>query len=371
VKAPALAEDVGAEPWIIVQSSGTTGTPKSIPHTHDRALLYSCVPQVQSDAANLDRMLVFASPHLAMSMNAILCQLVNGNTLVLASNREPQNFFEIVERDRPTHLLTSTGTAVRLVAYAAQSLPDSRRRCESLQGISIAGSPASSSLCFQIAQYIGPDLEITYGSSEAGRVAKATAETLALHPQSAGRLHEWVDVEVVDDEGRVVPAGESGVLRVKTPYLVTGYLGDPETSEKAFRDGWYYPGDTGSVDAAGYLTLTGRVDELLNLGGNKIDPFTIEAVLDSQPGIEESAVLSVPTPGGAAILVAMVVASRPWDEAAIKQACTERLGRHRTPARILAAKSIPRNAGGKVMRKEAAEMLAKQLEDAEGPSTVH
>jgi acyl-coenzyme A synthetase/AMP-(fatty) acid ligase len=152
---------------------------------------------------------------------------------------------------------------------------------------------------------------------------------------------------------------------------VSGYLGDPDATERAFRDGWFYPGDTGSLDNAGYLTLTGRVDERLNLGGNKIDPIAIEAVLDAQPGIEESAVVAVQPKAGRPVLVAVVVAAAPIDEAVLKKMCGERLGVHCVPARIVMAQSIPRNSGGKIMRKEIADMLALRAREQDSSDTVH
>jgi long-chain acyl-CoA synthetase len=355
---PEIAMDVGGAPWLIALSSGTTGTPKSIPQTHDRAVLTACLPTTVSPSADLSRVLVFAAANLSMAMNAILHQLISGRTVVLASVLTPENFFAVVERDRPTHVKTSAGNAKGLVAYAAESLPDSRERCKSVRGMNIAGSAASPTLRARIEQYICSGLEVNYGGSEVGRVAQATKETLAARAGSAGRLRPWVRVEAVDDSGRPLPAGQPGVLRVKSALLVSGYVGDVQATARAFRDGWFYPGDTGSVDDAGYLTLTGRVDEVLNIGGNKIDPFTIEAVLDAQPGIRESAVLAVPAKDGTPVLVAVVVAPGPVDEAALKQVCEERLGRSRVPARIVTAKNIARNAGGKIMRREMAARLA-------------
>lgn len=357
VTVPPVAQDVGDEPWIIALSSGTTGTPKSIPQTHDRAILTSCLPTTVLPTADLGRVLLFAGPNLSIAMGGILHQLIGGHTAILCSDLNARNFFETVERDRPTHVKTTTGNANGLVAYAAQSLPHSREKCESLQGINVGGSPVSASLRAGIEKYVCPNLEINYGGSEVNRIAQATAETFAAHPGSAGRLRPWVDAQTVDDQGRPLPPGERGVLRVRSPLLVSGYVGDPQTTARAFQGGWFYPGDTGVIDEAGYLTLSGRVDELLNLGGNKVDPFTIEAILDAQPGVEESAAVAVQAKNGSMVLVAVVVASGPIDEAALRDACARRLRPSSVPARIVTAKRLIRNPGGKIMRKEMAAAL--------------
>jgi acyl-CoA synthetase (AMP-forming)/AMP-acid ligase II len=369
IEIPSVANDVGAEPWIIALSSGTTGTPKSIPQTHDRAILTACLPTTVSPAADLSRVLVFAGASLSMAMNAILYQLIGGRTAVLTSALTPENFFTVVERDQPTHVKTSAGNAGGLVIHAAQSLADSREKCRSVRGMNIAGSAASPILRAQLEKYICPNLEINYGGSEVGRVAQATAETLAARPASAGRLRPWVEMQVVDSEDRPVPAGQFGILRVRSPLLVSGYIGDPQATARAFRDGWFYSGDTGQVDSAGYLNLAGRVDDLLNLGGTKIDPFTIEAVLDAQPGVQESAVLSVQSKQDVAVLVAVVVPNGSFDEAALRQVCGERLGVHCVPARIVTAKSIARNPAGKIMRKEMAARLQSGPRPSAGSPT--
>jgi long-chain acyl-CoA synthetase len=343
---------------VIALSSGTTGTPKSIPQTHDRAILTACLPTTVLPTADLSRVLVFAGANLSVAMGGILHQLIGGRTAVLCSDLAAQNFYETVARDRPTHVKTTTGNANQLVAHAAKSLPDSREKCQSLQGINVGGSPVSPSLRAGIEKYICANLEINYGGSEVNRIAQATAETFAAQPQSAGRVRPWVDIQTVDEDGTQLPAGERGVLRVRSPLLVTGYVADPQTTARAFQDGWFYPGDTGVVDEAGYLTLSGRVDDLLNLGGNKVDPFTIESILDAQPGVEESAALAVQAKDGSMVLVAVVVAAGPIDVAALRGACAQRLRPSSVPSRIVTAKRLIRNPGGKIMRKEMAKVLA-------------
>jgi acyl-coenzyme A synthetase/AMP-(fatty) acid ligase len=245
------------------------------------------------------------------------------------------------------------------VAYAAASKPDSLAACKSVRLVKIAGSAASPALRAQIAQYICPNIQVIYGSSEGAHIAEANAQTFAAQPAAAGRLYPWVEMEAVDAHGQALPAGQAGMLRLRTPVLVSGYVDDPQATARAFRDGWYYPGDTGQVDAAGYLTLTGRVDELINVGGNKIDPGIIEAVLDAQPGVQESVVVAVPGEQGVPVLIGMVVTSGPFDEEALKKACLDKLGAKYVPRRIRRAEGLPRNAGGKIMRREITERVAQ------------
>ena len=220
-------------------------------------------------------------------------QLYRGETVVLTQASRPEAFFASVQRDQPTRVVTTTGNASSLVAYAAKNLPESPKICDSIKSIMVAGSFVSPALREGIVNRICPRLEVDYGSTETGSLAMSTPETYVLRPKSVGRLNAWVHAEAVDENDQPLPLGQSGVLRFKSPLLTKGYLDDEQATARAFRNGWFYPGDTGSVGVAGYLFLRGRVDHTINLGGNKIDLRLIEQFLDDQPEIIESAVVPV------------------------------------------------------------------------------
>lgn len=127
---------------------------------------------------------------------------------------------------------------------------------------------------------------------------------------------------------------------------------------RAFRGGWYYSGDVGSVNNAGYLFLAGRQDDLINLGGNKLDPVGIEAVINALPGVIESAVVAVVAANDRPTVVA---AREPVDPKVIRQACLDQLGRQAVPQAVVFTPALPRNGGGKIMRPEAAEMARRAM----------
>jgi acyl-coenzyme A synthetase/AMP-(fatty) acid ligase len=162
---------------------------------------------------------------------------------------------------------------------------------------------------------------------------------------------------VVDENDQPVPPGQTGILRFRSPLQTAGYLDDERATAQAFRDGWFYPGDTGSVGAAGYLFLSSRVDDTINVGGNKIDPRLIEELLDEQPEITESAVVAVTRDTGVPVLVAAVEAQGPFDADALKRLCQERLGKVYTPSAIVQVDALPRNESGKVMRSALATAI--------------
>lgn len=354
-----VASDVDGAPWLIALSSGTTGTPKSVPLTHSRSLLDSALrrPTVSDHAAVV---FVFTGLSIFMGIGNVLHTLLTGATLVLSSSANPGQFFEVVKRDRPTRVVTSTGTAMALVSHATLHLPQSLAQCASVQVIAVAGSAVSPALREGIAQRICPQIEINYGSTEAGALAQADMSILASHPRWAGRLHFWVQGEAVDEHDQPLAPGRAGILRFKAPTLAGGYLHDDEANAKVFRSGWYYPGDTGSVDQAGYLRLAGRVDDLLNLGGRKVDPVAIEQVLNSHPAIMESAVVAKPHESAGMNLLVAVVVLRPGAEVAVSELrrwSQQRLGPHKAPDRVVITQDLPKNEGGKLMRAEVAAAL--------------
>ena len=145
--------------------------------------------------------------------------------------------------------------------------------------------------------------------------------------------------------------------------MTTGLVLEQATA-RVFRNGWFYPGDTGSVSVAGYLFLSGRIDHVVNLGGNKIDPRLIEELLGEQPQIIGSAVVAVNLDTGIPVLVAAVEALAPFDSEALKRLCHKRLGRRYMPHAIVQVDALPRNETGKVMRSALAARIKISTKDA-------
>ena len=164
------------------------------------------------------------------------------------------------------------------------------------------------------------------------------------------------DVEVVDEGGAARPLGSEGLLRVKSSFAVDRYFDDPATSAAVFRDGWFYPGDIGALGPDGVLRLAGRYDTLMNLGGEKISPEAIEAVIASLGGISECAVFAAPNELGNKEAIAIVVANGPIDEMLLRSQGAEQLGQF-MPAKLIRADRLPRNPMGKVDRSKLASLL--------------
>src|SRR6185436_651585 len=138
---------------------------------------------------------------------------------------------------------------------------------------------------------------------ETGLTALGDPQLRRTRPDVTGRLAPWIEAQAVDESDRPLPDGEGGILRYRSPHFVREYYDDPEASARAFRGGWFYPGDIGTV-AGRLLTLHSRVDDVINLGGLKVNPNSVEAVLVQHPGVAEAGVFATARANGTARLTA-------------------------------------------------------------------
>jgi acyl-CoA synthetase (AMP-forming)/AMP-acid ligase II len=182
------------------------------------------------------------------------------------------------------------------------------------------------------------------------------------HPGGAGYPYPGVEIQAVGPDDRPLPPGPVGAIRMRSANAVDGYWGDAQTSAKYFRDGWFYPGDMGSVSAGGLVMLTGREAEIINAGGVKVSPRSIEDAVLTNPDVSEAAAFTMQDEAGLQqIWVAVVLhEGKSVDTAALSASCVKQLGAQRAPKSVLVLKQLPRNANGKVLR----DQLIKQATSA-------
>jgi acyl-CoA synthetase (AMP-forming)/AMP-acid ligase II len=180
------------------------------------------------------------------------------------------------------------------------------------------------------------------GERRAGSVGRATGTELAI----------------LDDAWRPLPAGAVGEVCVRGPGVVDSYRANPEATAASFRDGWFRTGDSGTLAPDGYLTLAGRIKELINRGGEKISPPEVEDVLLSHPEVVEAVAYAMPDAKYGEAVAAAVVARTALTEADLRAHCDGRLAAFKVPARIHVVDAIPKGPTGKVQRRLLAEQLA-------------
>jgi acyl-CoA synthetase (AMP-forming)/AMP-acid ligase II len=168
-----------------------------------------------------------------------------------------------------------------------------------------------------------------------------------------------VRIGIMDDAGRLLATGERGEVVIQGPNVVSGYENNPEANAKSFTNGWFRTGDQGFLDEDGYLSLTGRLKELINRGGEKIGPREIDEVLLSHPAVAEAVCFGIPHPAWGEEVAAAVVLKDATNEAEILAFCKERLAEFKRPKRIYITKAIPRTATGKIQRGVVAKAFAQ------------
>ena len=205
-----------------------------------------------------------------------------------------------------------------------------------------------------------PDVMIVYGATESGRSTVGPAALVETHPGAVGYPVPGVEIEFVDPNGRPVAEGELGEVRIKSDRGAQGYLGDPEASAAAFRDGFFYPGDLGRRLPDGGLVIEGRIDDRMNIGGIKLLPNVVEDAAMDHPGVRDAAAFALPDAAGQdQCWLAVVLADGVTRESLV--AHLERSGDRLPTLRFAWAEAIPRNAMGKIERAALREQVLAAL----------
>ncbi|HEU6444889.1 MAG TPA: AMP-binding protein [Gaiellaceae bacterium] len=187
-----------------------------------------------------------------------------------------------------------------------------------------------------------------YGSSETGAVTTHVPSEVLRRPGSVGRPMDGVRAIVADLDGREVPPGEEGEVVVESGAVAGGYVLGAPSGRSPFRAGAFWTGDVGWMDEDGFLTVLGRRDALINVGGLKVSPAEVAGTLEQHPAVREAAVVGVPDGRGDELPYAVVALSQPADEAELLAFCRAALAEYKVPRRIEVRDELPRTAAGKV-----------------------
>ncbi len=332
----------------IFGTSGTTGAPKFVPASHDliaRRVLGKFVALGERDDVHI----CAAGLGGAMGFHDALRTFFAGGTLVFS---DPEQVETAIRRHGVNSLLIAPGALRTLVAR----LRDEDGPLPSLVEVESTGGALPRPLLEAAQRRLCRRIVEVYGATEAHVVASAPADCAAKPSGALGLIHPGVRVEAVDAQGKALPPGETGVLRIGGPFVADGYLG--RSDDDPFRDGWFTTSDLGSVSADGWLTLAGRSNEVINVGGIKVSPGMVEDVLLALPAVRDAAAFGVPDALGVAQVWAAVVLEPGADMAPIADACKAKLGA-RAPRFLVPMEALPRNANGKILRVELTALARK------------
>jgi len=206
------------------------------------------------------------------------------------------------------------------------------------------------------ATFAAPVLE-SYGMTEASHQMASNPLPPAARKAGSVGVGVGVDVGIMDDAGTILPQGQRGEVVVRGGNVVDGYENNPEANATAFTGGWFRTGDQGYLDEDGYLTLTGRLKELINRGGEKISPLEIDDVLLRHAAVAEALVFAVPHKALGEDIHAAVVLRAAASEQELREHCARSLADFKVPRQIHILDALPRGATGKLQRINMAKTL--------------
>jgi acyl-coenzyme A synthetase/AMP-(fatty) acid ligase len=331
---PAAAEQIAR----VVRTSGTTGRPKAMPMTRatQQLRIARTMERVAADILPNPRFLCLYNLSVGPICARVLGILQYGGTVLFAAGDQAD---ALLAEGRANYAVFAVGDIARLVESAERPPYPSAPRIE------VFGAAVSPALRHRVRERLNARVSNKYSSNETNPVA-------IMGDDNVGTLCQGVEVRIVDEDGREVAAGESGIIRVRSETMVHGYFDDPALTAASFIDGWFQTGDVGLIPAPGRLLILGRADGMLNIGGVKVPPAPIEAEIRRIDGVRDAVVMSIRSRNEIGVLLAAIetaVIPPPLDT---MQSAGEILAHHVGAFTIMPVPALPRTSSGKVRRDE-------------------
>ena len=343
---------------LILHTSGSTGRPKRVPlshanlsiSAHNVAATYALTP----DDVSLCVMPLF---HVHGLVASTLATLATGGTVVVPNKFSPLSFWRVAKEYGATWY-SAVPTIHQLLLARVEAGAAKPAGAEKLRFIRSCSASLPPQVMHDLEAAFGAPVLEAYGMTEAAhQMASNPLPPSARKPGAVGPGTN-VGISIRDANGQVLPSGERGEVCILGPNVVTGYENNPEANATAFFDGWFRTGDQGFLDDNGYLTLVGRLKELINRGGEKISPREIDEVLLAHPAVGEAVCFGVPHKMWGEEVEAAVTLKDTISEADLLAYCKEKLSDFKRPKQIHITETIPRTATGKIQRRIVAQAFA-------------
>ena len=338
-------------PKIVIQTSGTTGTPKGASRDASASGLAALASLLSAVPYRRDDVIVCPAPLFhSFGLATFTFGTAIGATLVLPPRFDAEEVLRLIEE----HSATAVSLVPVMIRRIVQ-LPDEVKRRYDLSSLRIvlaSGSAISQDLKKAATELFGEVLYDLYGSTEAGWVAIATPEDIKKNPKSLGKPTAGIEVAVFSPEGDKLPPGETGELYIKSNYMFEGYTSG-ETKDE--RDGFMSIGDLGRLDDEGYLYIESRSDDMVIIGGENVYPIEVEDAIESLDGVNEVTVLGIDDDEYGHVLAAFVVGDVTEDS--VIAACKEELASYKVPKKVKVVDELPRTSTGKVLKRELVDQL--------------
>ncbi|WP_419926997.1 class I adenylate-forming enzyme family protein [Candidatus Poriferisocius sp.] len=347
------AVDLDWEPTeaVLVFSSGTTGMPKAVRHTHASLSAAVIIWGSVLGLTNDDRFQIATPPFHILGLLNLLSSVWAGSSVRLHPRFDLDAVLTAIENDRITLEM-----AVAPIAMAMANHPDLERYdLSSLRYIMWGATPVTESVAQRVTERTGVPFMPAYGTSEAPVLTSNPVHRPELwRLDSPGPPVHDVRIRIADlKTGEVQPPGEAGEIQAQSPAIMAGYL-PGEANADAFAGGWYRTGDVGWMGPDGWLHITDRVKEMIKVKGFQVAPAEVEAALLGHPSVVDCAVFGVPDPDtGEAVAAAVQLADRADTSAdELKALVADTLANYKRLRTVYFVEAIPRLPSGKTLRRE-------------------
>jgi malonyl-CoA/methylmalonyl-CoA synthetase len=343
------------DPCLMLYSSGTTGWPKGVVHTHASAAsalgaLKTCWRMTADDVV-VNVLPLFHIHGLAFATH--LTWLAGACIWIEETFDVPRTLKAI---EHATVFMAVPAIYVRLLDDA--SFPAAARSWQNVRLFTCGSAPIRPEILPELESRLGQPVVNRYGMTEAYVITSLPLDG----PWPAGSVGlplEGIERKIIRPDGTPVAAGEVGTVVIRGPNLFREYWRKPDAAQAALSSGWFDTGDLGTLDEAGFLTLVGRKNDLIITSGYNVYPQVVERVIGECPGVRECAVLGVPDAHRGELVAAAVVRSEPTlDEARLRAWSDERLIYYQRPRILFFVDALPRNSMGKILRRELREQAA-------------
>lgn len=340
----------------LMSTSGTTGRPKVL--RWDAALLEARLKQVREtgDLGPDVKLLSVLGLITTTGLRYPLAQWQLGGFVLLASlGAEKTDPAEAAAQS--TFVATSPFRMRGLLNQVPGEWPNKEGRV-----IELFGGRVPPEMRNEVLARCGSTVRMSYGATEVGRVAAGETSLVDRHSGAVGFVEPGITVEIVDREGNPKPAGETGIVRMKSDFMCDGYVGQAQPGPRAsLRDGWFYPGDFGILFEDGLFAITGRLSETLNLSGAKLSPLVLEERIAKLPEIDDCCAVALQLDRADVLAIAVACADS-VNFRQLRQKIAPLVPRQ-FPMVVLRVPRIPRNAMGRIPRQAFAKTLTEQAKE--------
>lgn len=344
---------------LILHTSGSTGQPKRVALTH--AMLTTSATHVAEGYAlspSDSSLCVMPLFHVHGLVASALATLATGGTVVVPTAYSPWAFRRLAAEYGVTWY-SAAPTVHQILLARTDPASDGTAHLKQLRFMRSCSAALPSRVLQGLEAAFGVPVLEAFGMTEAAhQIASNLLPPAERKPGSVGKA-TGVSISLIDPTGRHLGTGERGEVVIQGPTVISGYDNDRDADATSFAHGWFRTGDEGTLDADGYLTLAGRLKEIINRGGEKIAPQEVDRVLSAHPAVVEAVAFGVPhSLWGEEVAAAVVLqpASRESERTLIGY-CRDRLADHKCPRKIYILSQIPRSATGKLQRRVVAAAL--------------